>query len=291
MQRIVLLLGTNLAVLGVLFVVLQLFGLVQVLNNKGHSVVTLLALTALLGICGAIVALVVSKWMAKRTMGVHLIELPRNPQEIWLVDTVRRQAKTAGIRMPEVGIFESPDMNSFATGARRDAALVAVSSALLNVMSPREAEAVLAHEISHVANGDMVTLTLIQGVVNTFVIFPARVIGTPIDSALGANRDGRRRSGPAYLAISMALQIVLGILATMIVAWFSRYRELRADLGGVKLSNRQNTITALQRLQTRRDEPLPRQLAPFGIAGGKLANLFASHPPLDERIVALRNAA
>jgi heat shock protein HtpX len=289
MQRIVLLLGTNLAVVGVLVVVTQILGLDQVLADKGFSMQILLAITAFIGISGAIISLLISKWMAKRTMGVHLIELPRNPQEICLTDTVRRQAKTAGIQTPEVGVFESPDINSFAAGAHRNAALVAVSSTLLNVMSPREAEAVLAHEISHVANGDMVTLTLIQGVVNTFVIFPARVIGTPIDSAFSANRE-RRRSGHVYLAIAMALQMVLGILATMIVAWFSRYRELRADLGGVKLSNRQNTITALERLQSRRGEPLPRQLAAFGIAGGKLANLFASHPPLDQRIAALRNA-
>jgi heat shock protein HtpX len=250
----------------------------------------LLVVTAFIGMGGATISVVIAKWMAKRTLGVHLIELPRNPQEIWLTDTVRRLAKSAGIGMPEVGIFESPDMNSFATGARRDAALVAVSSALLNVMSQREAEAVLAHEISHIANGDMVTLTLIQGVVNTFVIFPARVIGTPIDSALGGNREKRRGSGPVYLVVAMTLQLLLGILATMIVAWFSRYRELRADLGGVKLSNRQSTITALERLQSRRGEPLPRQLAPFGIAGGKLANLFASHPPLAVRIAALRSA-
>jgi heat shock protein HtpX len=289
MQRIVLLLGTNLAVVGVLVVVTQIVGLDHVLADKGFSMQMLLVITAFIGISGAIISLFISKWMAKRTMGVYLIELPRNPQEIWLTDTVRRQAKAAGIRMPEVGVFESPDINSFAAGAHRNAALVAVSSTLLNVMSPREAEAVLAHEISHVANGDMVTLTLIQGVVNTFVIFPARVIGTPIDSAFSTNRE-RQRSGPVYLAIAMALQMVLGILATMIVAWYSRYRELRADLGGVKLSNRQNTITALERLQTRRGEPLPRQLAAFGIAGGKLANLFASHPPLDQRIAALRNA-
>jgi heat shock protein HtpX len=289
MQRIVLLLGTNLAILGVLLVVIQLLGLDQWLAGKGYSMSVLLVITAFVGFGGATTSLFVSKWMAKRTLGVHLISLPRNPREIWLTDTVRRLAMTAGIGMPEVGIFESPDMNSFATGARRDAALVAVSSAMLNVMSQREAEAVLAHEISHIASGDMVTLTLIQGVVNTFVIFPARVIGTPIDTALAGTRKRRGVSGPAYLAVAMALQILLGILATMIVAWYSRYRELRADLAGVKLSSRQSTITALERLQTRRGEPLPRQLAPFGIAGGKLANLFASHPPLEVRIAALRN--
>jgi heat shock protein HtpX len=290
MQRILLLLGTNLAIIGVLLVVTQLLGLNEWLEHKGYSMQILLALTSFIGIGGAITSLLISKWMAKRTLGIHLIELPRNPQEIWLTDTVRRLAKTAGIGMPDVGIFESPDINSFATGARRDAALVAVSSALLNVMSQREAEAVLAHEISHIANGDMVTLTLIQGVVNTFVIFPARVLGTPIDAAFAGSRERRRISGPTYLGIAMALQMLLGILATMIVAWFSRYRELRADLAGVKLSSRQATITALERLQTRRSEPLPRQLAPFGIAGGKLANLFASHPPLDVRIAALRTS-
>jgi heat shock protein HtpX len=225
--------------------------------------------------------------MAKRTMGVHTIELPRNPKEIWLVDTVRRLAKAAGIAMPEIGIYESPDMNSFSAGGSDNAALVAVSSSLLNVMSPREAETVLAHEISHVANGDMVTLTLIQGVVNTFVIFPARLIGTPIDALL-VRGEHKHKSGPAYLVIAMSLQVLLGILATMIVAWFSRYREFRADVGGVKLSSRQGTIAALERLQQRGGEPLPRQLAAFGIAGGKLANLFASHPPFEARIALLR---
>jgi len=291
MQRIVLFLGTNLAILGVLFVVMQVFGVDQALEQRGQSVVGLLTMATILGFGGAFVSLLISKWMAKRTMGVHLIELPRNPQEIWLVDTVRRQAKAAGIGMPEVGIFESPHMNAFATGPRRNSSLVAVSSTLLNVMSPREAEAVLAHEISHIANGDMVTLTLIQGVVNTFVIFLARVLGTVIDNLLTGNRGNQpRRSGPFYFFIVMALQMVLGILATMIVAWFSRYREFRADAGGAKLSSRQNMIGALERLQQRTPSPLPRQLAAFGISGGKLANLFASHPPLEVRIAALRNA-
>jgi heat shock protein HtpX len=289
MQRIVLFMGTILAILGVFFVVMQILGLEQIiLRNKSGELVLLTAVT-IIGMGGAIFSLFVSKWMAIRTLGVHTIELPRNPKEIWLVDTVRRIATTAGIAMPQVGIYESPDMNSFSAGGRRNAALLAVSSSLLNVMSPREAETVLAHEISHIANGDMVTLTLIQGVINTFVIFPARLIGTPIDALFVRGEERRRKSGPAYLAIAMALQLLLGILATMIVAWFSRYREFRADVGGVKLSNRQSTIAALERLQQRSGEPLPRQLAAFGISGGKLANLFASHPPFDARIALLRN--
>lgn len=289
MQRIVLFMGTILAILGVFFVVMQILGLEQIILRNESGELILLAAVTIIGMGGAVFSLFVSKWLAKRTLGVHTIELPRNPKEIWLVDTVRRIAQTAGIAMPEVGIYESPDMNSFSAGGRRNSALLAVSSSLLNVMSPREAETVLAHEIAHIANGDMVTLTLIQGVINTFVIFPARLIGTPIDALFVRGEERRRRSGPAYLAIAMTLQLLLGILATMIVAWFSRYREFRADVGGAKLSNRQNTITALERLQQRGGEPLPRQLAAFGIAGGKLANLFASHPPFDARIALLRN--
>jgi heat shock protein HtpX len=292
MQRILLFLGTNLAVLGVFAVVMQVLGIDRMLDEQGQSEVGLLAIAAALGFGGALISLLISKWMAKRTMGVHVIQMPRNPQEIWLVDTVRKHAQATGIGMPEVGIFESPHMNAFATGPRRDSSLVAVSSALLNVMSQREAEAVLAHEISHIANGDMVTLTLIQGVVNTFVIFLARVFGSLIDNMISGNRGQQpRKSGPVYFFIVMALQVAFGILATMIVAWFSRYREFRADAGGAKLSSRQNMISALERLQQRKPSPLPRQLAAFGISGGKLANLFASHPPLDVRIAALRNAS
>jgi len=291
MKRIFLFLATNLAVLVVLSLVMQVFGIDRMLEQQGQSPVGLLIMASVFGFGGAFVSLAMSKWLAKRAMGVHVIEQPRNSQEAWLVETVRRLSQAAGIGMPEVGIFESPDMNAFATGARRNAALVVVSSGLLNSMSQREAEAVLGHEITHVSNGDMVTLTLIQGVVNTFVIFLSRIIGGLIDNALSGNRESTRRGpGPFYFIIVIVLQVVFGILASMIVAWFSRYREFRADGGGARLAGRQNMISALQRLQQRHPEPLPQQLAAFGISGGKLANLFASHPPLEVRIAALRNA-
>jgi heat shock protein HtpX len=290
MKRIFLFLATNFAVLLVLSVVMQVLGIDRMLAAQGQNPVALLIMAAIFGFGGSLISLAMSKWMAKRSMGVYVIEQPRNAQEAWLVETVRRQAEQAGIKMPEVGIFESPDMNAFATGARRNAALVAVSTGLLNGMSQREAEAVLGHEVSHVANGDMVTLTLIQGVVNTFVIFLSRAIGTVIDKALSGNRESRG-PGPFYFLIVMALQILLGILASMIVAWFSRYREFRADSGGATLAGRQNMIGALQRLQQRHSAPLPESMAAFGISGGKLSKLFASHPPLEVRIEALRNAA
>jgi len=291
MKRIILFLATNIAVLLVLSVVMRIFGVDRMLAEQGQSPVALLIMAAIFGFGGAFISLAMSKWMAKTMMGVHVIDQPRNSQEAWLLETVRRLSEQAGIRMPQVGIFESPDLNAFATGARRDAALVAVSSGLLNGMSQREAEAVLGHEITHVSNGDMVTLTLVQGVVNTFVIFLSRVIGGIIDSALSGNREGSRRGpGPFYFLIVMVLQILLGILASMIVAWFSRYREFRADAGGAKLSGRQNMISALERLQQRHSESLPQQFTAFGITGGKLASLFASHPPLEVRIAALRNA-
>jgi heat shock protein HtpX len=290
MKRIFLFLATNIAVLAVLSVVMRILGVDQMLTQNGQDPVALLIMAAIFGFGGSFISLLISKWMAKRAMGVQVIEQPRNAQEAWLVETVRRQAEAAGIKMPEVGIFDSPDMNAFATGARRNAALVAVSSGLLNGMSQREAEAVLGHEVSHVANGDMVTLTLIQGVVNTFVIFLSRILGSVIDKALSGNRQSRG-PGPFYFLIVMVLQIVLGILASMIVAWFSRYREFRADSGGATLAGRQNMIGALQRLQQRHSTaPLPEQLAAFGISGGKLSKLFASHPPLEVRIEALRNS-
>jgi len=290
MKRIVLFLATNLAVLLVLSVVMQVLGVDRMLAQNGQNPVALLIMAAIFGFGGAFISLAMSKWMAKRSMGVYVVQQPRNSTEAWLLETVRRQSEAAGIKMPEVGIFESPDMNAFATGARRNAALVAVSTGLLNGMSQREAEAVLGHEISHVANGDMVTLTLIQGVLNTFVIFLSRIIGGVVDRALSGNRDSRG-PGPFYFLIVIVLQILLGILASMIVAWFSRYREFRADAGGANLSNRQSMIGALQRLQQRQAAPLPEQMAAFGITGGKLSKLFASHPPLEQRIEALRNAA
>jgi len=224
-------------------------------------------------------------------MGVRVITQPGNSTESWLLSTVQRQAQAAGIGMPEVGIFDSPEPNAFATGARRDAALVAVSTGLLQSMSQSEAEAVLAHEVSHVANGDMVTLTLIQGVVNTFVVFLSRVIGHTVDRVIFKTEEGH---GPAFLVTTIIAQLVLGLFASMIVMWFSRQREFRADAGGSKLAGRQNMIGALERLQQRHAGPLPEKMAAFGISGnraGGLKRLFMTHPPLEERIAALRNSA
>lgn len=287
MKRIFLFLVTNLAVLLVLSAVARIFGIDQYMSARGGDLGGLLVFAALFGFGGAIISLLISKWMAKRSMGVRVITQPANPTEQWLVNTVRAQAEQAGIGMPEVGIFDSPEPNAFATGARRDAALVAVSTGLLRSMNQKEAEAVLGHEVTHVANGDMVTLTLIQGVVNTFVIFLARVIGGLVDR----REDGR--GGMAYFATVMVAQFVLGILASMIVMWFSRQREFRADAGGARLAGSTNMIGALERLKAAHPQPLPSQMAAFGIAGGPgagLKRLFMSHPPLDERIAALRNA-
>jgi len=286
MKRILLFLATNLAVIVVLSIVARIFGVDQYLMARGGSLGGLLVFAAIFGFGGALISLAMSKWMAKRAMGVRVITQPANATEQWLVNTVRAQADQAGIGMPEVGIFDSPQPNAFATGARRDAALVAVSSGLLRAMNQKEAEAVLAHEISHVANGDMVTLTLIQGVVNTFVIFLARVIGGLVDR----REDGR---GMAYFATVIVAEIVLGIFASMIVMWFSRHREFRADAGGARLAGTTNMISALERLKAGQPQPLPAQMAAFGIAGGRgagLRKLFMSHPPLDERIEALRTA-
>jgi heat shock protein HtpX len=290
MKRIALFLITNIAVLAVLSIVMRILGVDQMLAANGQDPVALLIMAAIFGFGGAFISLAMSKWMAKRSMGVQVIEQPRNAEEAWLVETVRRQANTAGIKMPEVGIFDSPDMNAFATGARKNAALVAVSTGLLRGMTKQEAEAVLGHEVSHVANGDMVTLTLVQGVVNTFVIFLSRIIGNIIDRALSGNRE-RSGPGPFYFLIVIVLQILLGILASMVVAWFSRHREFRADAGGAYLSSRQNMISALQRLQQRKPaEDMPEQMRAMCISGGKLSKLFSSHPPLEVRIEALRNS-
>jgi heat shock protein HtpX len=288
MKRILLFLATNLAIVVVLSIVAQILGVDRYLAANGGNLGGLLVFAALFGFGGAFISLAISKWMAKRSMGVRVIDQPQSSTERWLVDTVRRQAKAAGIGMPEVGIFESPEPNAFATGARRDSALVAVSTGLLQRMTQNEAEAVLGHEISHVANGDMVTLTLIQGVVNTFVIFLARIIGNVVDRTVFRSEDGR---GPAYFISVIVSEIVLGILASMIVMWFSRYREFRADRGGAQLSGRENMISALERLKAVH-EPLPAQLAAFGISAGDgprgFRRLFMSHPPLNERIAALK---
>jgi heat shock protein HtpX len=291
MKRIALFLVTNLAVIVVLTIVARLLGLDQWIQAQGGSMGGLLAFAALFGFGGALISLAMSKWSAKRMMGVRVIERASNETEQWLVETVRRQAQQAGIGMPEVGIFDAPEPNAFATGARRDAALVAVSTGLLRSMSRDEAEAVLGHEVSHVANGDMVTLTLIQGVVNTFVIFLARIIGNVVDRTVFRNEDGR---GIAYFGTVIVAEIVLGILASIIVMWFSRQREFRADRGGAKLANRESMIGALERLRAvANPHPLPEKMAAFGISGGVgggLRRLFMSHPPLEERIAALRNA-
>ena len=290
MKRVLLFLATNLAVVLVLSIVAQVLGLDRYLSARGGNLGGLLVFASLFGFGGAFISLAISKWMAKRAMGVRVIEQPQTATEQWLVSTVRRLSQQAGIGMPEVGIFDSPEPNAFATGPRRDSALVAVSTGLLQRMNQNEVEAVLGHEVSHVANGDMVTLTLIQGVVNTFVIFLARIIGNIVDRAVFRSEDGR---GPAYFISVIVAEIVLGILASIIVAWFSRYREFRADHGGAKLSGRQNMINALERLKATH-EPLPAQLNAFGISAGDgpsgFRRLFMSHPPLNERIAALQAA-
>ena len=294
MKRIFLFVATNLAVILVLSVVLRLLGVDRILNEQGTGLdlTNLLIFSAVFGFTGSLISLAISKWTAKRTMGGRVIEQPNTQDESWLVETVRRQAQAAGIGMPEVGIFDSPEVNAFATGARRDNALVAVSSGLLRAMSRSEAEAVLAHEVSHVANGDMVTLTLIQGVVNTFVIFISRVVGYVVDRVIFKTERGH---GPGFMITVIIAQLVLGVLATMIVMWFSRYREFRADAGGAQLAGRDSMIAALQRLRMQHAGPLPDKLAAFGISGGGMAQglkrLFMTHPPLEERIAALSQRA
>ncbi|HXS21569.1 MAG TPA: protease HtpX [Steroidobacteraceae bacterium] len=289
MKRIFLLLVTNLAVLAVLTIVAHLFGLDRWLAVRGSSLGALLAFAAVFGFGGAFISLLMSKWMARRAMGVRVIGQPMTANEQRLVALVARLARAAGVGMPEVGVFDSPAPNAFATGYSRDSALVAVSTGLLATMNEQEIEAVLGHELTHVANGDMVTLTLIQGVVNTFVIFLSRIIGNLVDRTLFRSEDGR---GPAYFLSVLASQIVLGILANMIVMAFSRWREFRADRGGAHLAGIPNMIAALEALR-RAHEPLPsHQFASFGITSGPVARgiqrLFMSHPPLDERIAALR---
>lgn len=289
MKRVLLFLGTNLAVLFVLSITLQLLGVDRMLaETGGMNMGGLLIMAAVLGMGGAFISLAISKWMAKRAMGARVIEQPQNETEKWLVETVRRQAEQAGIGMPEVAIFDAPEMNAFATGMNRNNALVAVSSGLLSGMKRGEVEAVLGHEISHVANGDMITLTLIQGVVNTFVIVLSRVIGHVVDKVVFKTQRGY---GPAFYVTSIVAQLVLGIFASMIVMAFSRQREFRADAGGARLAGAGSMIGALQALQAGHAGPLPEQMAAFGIAGGVgggLKRLFMSHPPIEERIAALR---
>ncbi|MEO7917293.1 MAG: protease HtpX [Dokdonella sp.] len=289
MRRIVLFIATNLAVMLLLTIVVRVFGLDTYTYRGGQlNLQGILIMSAVIGFGGSFISLAMSKWIAKWQTKAHVIEQPSNATEVWLLATVRRQADAAGIKMPEVAIYDAPEMNAFATGATRNSALVAVSTGLLNQMQQDEIEAVLVHEISHVANGDMVTMTLIQGVVNTFVIFLARVIGSVIDRAISGGREG---GGMAYFAIVIVLQIVLGIFASMIVAAFSRWREYRADAGGAHLAGKEKMIAALARLSGNHGEnSLPKAIQAFGISGGGMRKLFSSHPPLEERIAALRAA-
>jgi len=293
-MRILLFLATNLAVLVLVSVIFNLLGLEGILANNGIdlNLMSLLIFCGLFGMSGSLISLLLSKFMAKRGTGTHLIETPRNREEQWLLDTVKSLADDAGIGMPEVGIFPSDAANAFATGWNRNNALVAVSSGLLRRFEEREARAVLAHEIGHVANGDMITLSLVQGVVNTFVMFFARIIGHTVDRVVFKTERGY---GIGYFVVTIVAEIVLGILASMIVMWFSRYREYRADAAGARLADRDGMIAALQRLKAEQDLPgdLPGELTAFGIRshnGSGLAALLRSHPPLDDRILALQNA-
>ena len=289
MLRILLFLGTNIAVLIVISVVFSLFGLDDVVRaNGGMNLGSLLVMAAIIGFSGSLISLFLSKSMAKRSMGVQVIEQPGTPFELWLVDTVARQAQRSGITMPEVGIFDSPDPNAFATGWNRNAALVAVSTGLLQTMTKDEVEAVVGHEITHVANGDMVTLALIQGVVNTFVVFLSRVVAYFVDGMLRKDGEENRGPGIGYMVTVFVCDLLFGLLASMIVMYFSRQREYRADAGAARLlGTPQPMIAALQRLGGLSPEPLPQNMASSGIAGGTGA-LFASHPSMEERIAALR---
>ncbi len=293
MKRIFLFLLTNIAVLLVLSVTLRLLGVDRILNEQGGlDFQALLVFSAVIGFGGSFISLLMSKWMAKRATGAHVIETPANTTERWLVDTVQRQAQRAGIGVPEVAIYDAPEINAFATGWNKNSALVAVSTGLLNNMSQDEAEAVLGHEVGHVANGDMVTLALIQGVVNTFVIFLSRVVGYIVDRVVLKNDRGH---GIGFFVTSMIAQVVLGILASIIVNWFSRQREFRADHAGATFAGRNKMIAALKRLQLNYGQPpqLPDQVKAFGISGvtGEgFKRLFMTHPPLEERIAALQAA-
>ena len=294
MKRVMLFVVTNLAIVLVLGAVMSLFGVGRILDEQGVGLdlYGLLIFAAVFGFGGSLISLAISKWTAKRITGAQVITSPGSEIEAWLLQTVSRQAEIAGIGMPEVAIYDAPDVNAFATGMRRNHALVAVSTGLLRSMSRDEAEAVLAHEVSHVANGDMVTLALIQGVVNTFVIVASRVVGHLIDRVVFKTERGH---GPAFYITSIAAQIVFGILASIIVFWFSRQREFRADAGGSHLAGREKMIAALEKLRRNVNQPhLPDQMAAFGISGGigqGLKRFFMTHPPLEERIEALKRRA
>jgi heat shock protein HtpX len=292
-KRVMLFIITNLAIVFILSIVLSLLGVGQILDQQGVGLDmrSLVIFAAVFGFGGSLISLAISKWTAKRLTGAQVITSPSNEVEMWLVQTVRRQAESAGIGMPEVAIYDAPDINAFATGMRRNNALVAVSTGLLRAMNRDETEAVLAHEVSHVANGDMITLALIQGVVNTFVIVASRVVGHLVDRVVFKTERGH---GPAFYITSIVAQLVFGILASIIVMWFSRQREFRADAGAAALAGREKMIAALDKLRRGVAQPhLPDQMAAFGISGGVghgFKRLFMSHPPLEERIEALKRA-
>lgn len=294
MKRIMLFLATNIAVLLVLSIsaniLLNVLGIQQL--PGGLNLQALLIFAAVIGFGGSFISLAMSKWMAKMSTGATVIEQPRNSTEQWLVETVRHHARQAGIGMPEVAVYDSPDLNAFATGMSRNSAMVAVSTGLLQAMDKDEAAAVLGHEITHVSNGDMVTLALIQGVLNTFIIVLSRIVGYVVDRVILKN--DRDSMGIGFFVSSIAAQILLGVLASIIVMWFSRKREFRADAGGARLAGRDKMIAALERLKAVQEPaPLPDQMAAFGISGKRdsgFMRLFMSHPPLDERIAALKQA-
>jgi heat shock protein HtpX len=289
MKRIFYFLVTNLAIVLVLSVTMRLLGVEPFLNANGLNLNSLLIFAAVMGFGGAFISLAISKWSAKKMSGAVTIENPKTPDEIWLMNTVKKQSETVGIQMPEVAIFNSPVVNAFATGMNRNSSLVAVSSGLLEMMTKDEAEAVIGHEISHIANGDMVTLTLIQGVVNTFVLFFSRVIGYTVDKVVFKTRQG---TGPAFFITMIISELLLGVLASIVVMWFSRQREYRADIGGGQLAGNQKMIAALQRLKSQYESSaLPKSIAALGISGEQgmgLKELFSTHPSLDDRIARLQ---
>jgi heat shock protein HtpX len=289
MKRIFYFLITNLAIVFVLSITMRLLGVEPFLNANGLNLNSLLIFAAVMGFGGAFISLAISKWSAKQMSGAVTIDNPKTPDEIWLMNIVKKQSQVVGIQMPEVAIFNSPVVNAFATGMSRNSSLVAVSSGLLEMMTKDEAEAVIGHEISHIANGDMVTLTLIQGVVNTFVLFFSRVIGYTVDKVIFKTRQG---TGPAFFITMIISELLLGLLASIIVMWFSRQREYRADIGGGQLAGKQKMIAALQRLKAQYESSaLPKSIAALGISGEQgmgLKELFSTHPSLDDRIARLQ---
>ena len=292
MKRIFYFLVTNLAIVLVLSITMRLLGVEPFLNANGLNLNSLLIFATVMGFGGAFISLAISKWSAKQISGAVTIENPKTPDEIWLMNIVKKQSQAVGIQMPEVAIFNSPVVNAFATGMSRNSSLVAVSSGLLEMMTKDEAEAVIGHEISHIANGDMVTLTLIQGVVNTFVLFFSRVIGYTVDKVVFKTRQG---TGPAFFITMIISELLLGVLASIVVMWFSRQREYRADFGGGQLAGKQKMIAALQRLKTQYEtSALPKSIAALGISGEQgigLKELFSTHPSLDDRIARLQQSA